>query len=184
MGTLTALPQLIPATHLPELILALVTVAIIWFTPAQVKRFVPPQLLALVVGTLVSLTLLRGDDSPEVQGIRRIGEIPSGFPQLVVPHFEPGLLQLMVVDAFVLGLLGCIDALLTAVVADSITRTEHNSDKELIGQGLGNIVSGLFGGIAGAGATMGTVVNIQTGARSALSGITRALVLMVVILGA
>ncbi|MCP9841241.1 SulP family inorganic anion transporter [Synechococcus sp. J7-Johnson] len=184
MGTLKALPQLIPATHLTELILALVTVAIIWFTPAQVKRFVPPQLLALVVGTLLSLTLLSGDVSAEVQGIRRIGEIPSGFPQLVVPHFEPGLLQLMVVDAFVLGLLGCIDALLTAVVADSITRTEHNSDKELIGQGLGNIVSGLFGGIAGAGATMGTVVNIQTGARSALSGITRALVLMVVILGA
>lgn len=184
MGTLTALPQLIPATRLPELILALVTVAIIWFTPAQVKRFVPPQLVALVVGTLLSLTLLSGDTGPEVEGIRRIGEIPSGFPQLVLPHFEPGLLQLMVVDAFVLGLLGCIDALLTAVVADSITRTEHNSDKELIGQGLGNIVSGLFGGIAGAGATMGTVVNIQTGARSALSGITRALVLMVVILGA
>ncbi len=140
--------------------------------------------MALVVGTLLSLTLLSGDTGPEVEGIRRIGEIPSGFPQLVLPHFEPGLLQLMVVDAFVLGLLGCIDALLTAVVADSITRTEHDSDKELIGQGLGNIVSGLFGGIAGAGATMGTVVNIQTGARSALSGITRALVLMVVILGA
>lgn len=184
MGTLTALPQLLPATRLPELILALVTVAIIWFTPAQVKRFAPPQLVALVVGTLLSLTLLSGDTGPEVEGIRRIGEIPSGFPQLVLPHFEPGLLQLMVVDAFVLGLLGCIDALLTAVVADSITRTEHDSDKELIGQGLGNIVSGLFGGIAGAGATMGTVVNIQTGARSALSGITRALVLMVVILGA
>lgn len=184
MGTLTALPQVLPATRLPELILALVTVAIIWFTPAQVKRFVPPQLVALVVGTLLSLTLLSGDTGPEVEGIRRIGEIPSGFPQLVLPHFEPGLLQLMVVDAFVLGLLGCIDALLTAVVADSITRTEHDSDKELIGQGLGNIVSGLFGGIAGAGATMGTVVNIQTGARSALSGITRALVLMVVILGA
>ncbi|MDM7937693.1 MAG: SulP family inorganic anion transporter [Cyanobium sp. CZS 48M] len=184
MGTLTALPQLIAAARLPEVILAVVTVAIIWFTPSQVKRFAPPQLVALVIGTVLSLTLLNGGEGAEVEGIRRIGEIPSGFPQLVVPHFEPGLFQLMVVDALVLGLLGCIDALLTAVVADSITRTEHNSDKELIGQGLGNIVSGLFGGIAGAGATMGTVVNIQAGARSALSGITRALVLMVVILGA
>ncbi|MCT0218165.1 SulP family inorganic anion transporter [Synechococcus sp. CS-1329] len=184
MGTLTALPQLIAAARLPEVILAVVTVAVIWFTPAQVKRFAPPQLVALVIGTVLSLTLLNADAGPEVEGIRRIGEIPSGFPQLVVPHFEPGLFQLMVVDALVLGLLGCIDALLTAVVADSITRTEHNSDKELIGQGLGNIISGLFGGIAGAGATMGTVVNIQAGARSALSGITRALVLMVVILGA
>ena len=184
MGTLTALPQLIAAARLPEVILAVVTVAVIWFTPAQVKRFAPPQLVALVIGTVLSLTLLNADAGPEVEGIRRIGEIPSGFPQLVVPHFEPGLFQLMVVDVLVLGLLGCIDALLTAVVADSITRTEHNSDKELIGQGLGNIISGLFGGIAGAGATMGTVVNIQAGARSALSGITRALVLMVVILGA
>jgi SulP family sulfate permease len=79
-------------------------------------------------------------------------------------------------------MLGCIDALLTAVVADSITRTEHNSNKELIGQGLGNIASGLFGGLPGAGATMGTVVNIQAGGRSALSGISRAVILMMVIL--
>ncbi len=83
-----------------------------------------------------------------------------------------------------LGMLGCIDTLLTAVVADSLTRTEHNSNKELIGQGIGNIVSGIFGGLPGAGATMGTVVNIQTGATSALSGLTRAFVLLVVVLGA
>ena len=67
------------------------------------------------------------------------------------------------------------------MVADSLTRTEHNSNRELVGQGLGNLVSGLFGGIAGAGATMGTVVNIQAGGRSALSGIVRALTLMLVI---
>jgi SulP family sulfate permease len=88
----------------------------------------------------------------------------------------------MFVDAAVLGMLGCIDALLTAVIADSVTRTEHNSNKELVGQGLGNLVSGLFGGLPGAGATMGTVVNIQAGGRSALSGISRALILLVVIL--
>ena len=93
-------------------------------------------------------------------------------------------LQLMFVDAVVLAMLGCIDALLTSVVADSLTRTEHNSNKELIGQGVGNLMSGLFGGIAGAGATMGTVVNIQSGGRTALSGLTRAGVLLVVILGA
>ena len=82
----------------------------------------------------------------------------------------------MLVDAIVLAMLGCIDALLTSVVADSLTRTQHDSDKELIGQGLGNLASGLFGGIPGAGATMGTVVNINTGARTALSGITRAVI--------
>lgn len=90
----------------------------------------------------------------------------------------------MLVDGVMLGMLGCIDTLLTAVVADSLTRTEHKSDKELIGQGIANIVSGLCGGLPGAGATMGTVVNIQTGGQTAVSGITRALVLLVVVLGA
>lgn len=89
---------------------------------------------------------------------------------------------MMVVNAAVLGMLGCIDALLTSVVADSLTRTEHDSNKELIGQGLANMASGLFGGLPGAGATMGTVVNIQSGGRSALSGVIRAMVLMLVVL--
>ncbi|MEB3350410.1 MAG: SulP family inorganic anion transporter [Cyanobacteriota bacterium] len=180
MGTLNALPQLVQNARPTEVLLALLTLAILWFTPAKVKKVAPPQLIALVIGTLLSLTLFSGGDGGE--GIRRIGEIASGFPKLQLPVFEVGELRLMLVDAVVLAMLGCIDALLTAVIADSITRTEHDSNKELIGQGLGNLVSGLFGGIAGAGATMGTVVNIQAGGRSALSGISRALILMVVIL--
>ena len=115
--------------------------------------------------------------------IRRIGEISVGLPTLQLPTFSFPQLRTMLVDALVLAMLGCIDALLTSLVADSLTRTEHDSNKELIGQGLGNLVSGLFGGIAGAGATMGTVVNIQSGGRTALSGLSRALVLLVVVLG-
>ncbi|MFN9618625.1 MAG: SulP family inorganic anion transporter [Synechococcaceae cyanobacterium] len=179
MGTLTALPQLIGSARLPEVILALVTLAILWLTPGAVKKIAPPQLIALVIGTLLSLTLLSNGGGEE---IRRIGELSSGFPQIRLPYFELDDLKIMLVDAAVLGMLGCIDALLTAVIADSITRTEHDSNKELIGQGLGNLVSGLFGGLPGAGATMGTVVNIQAGGRSALSGISRALILMLVIL--
>ena len=87
----------------------------------------------------------------------------------------------MLLDAIVLGMLGCIDALLTSVIADSLTRKQHNSDKELIGQGIGNVMSGLFGGLPGAGATMGTVVSIQSGARTALSGLVRAAILIVVV---
>ncbi|QVL54589.1 MAG: SulP family inorganic anion transporter [Cyanobium sp. M30B3] len=184
MGTLTTLPQLLQNARPTEVLLAVITLAILWLTPSRVKKVAPPQLIALVIGTLLSLTLLTGGDAAGAgsEGIRRIGEIASGFPKLQVPTFALGELRLMFLDAAVLGMLGCIDALLTAVIADSVTRTEHNSNKELIGQGLGNLVSGLFGGIAGAGATMGTVVNIQAGGRSALSGITRALILMVVIL--
>ena len=178
MGTLTALPQLVANARPSEVILAVITLAILWLTPAAVKKIAPPQLIALVVGTVLSLTLLTGGG----EEIRRIGELASGFPQLRLPYFELDDLRVMFVDAAVLGMLGCIDALLTAVIADSITRTEHDSNKELIGQGLGNLVSGLFGGLPGAGATMGTVVNIQAGGRSALSGISRALILMLVIL--
>ena len=133
-------------------------------------------------GKLPKITLITGGGGADVEGIRRIGEFASGFPSFQVPYFELGELRLMLIDAAVLGMLGCIDALLTAVIADSLTRSESDSNKELIGQGLGNLVSGLFGGIAGAGATMGTVVNIQAGGRTALSGISRALVLMLVIL--
>ena len=178
MGTLQSIPSLLANIQPGETLLAFTTVAIIWFTPSKFKRIVPPQLVALIVGTVLSLVLFPGAD------IRRIGEIAAGFPALQRPAFQADQLQLMVIDAAVLGMLGCIDALLTSMVADSLTRTEHDSNKELIGQGLGNLVSGLFGGIAGAGATMGTVVNIQTGARTALSGLTRAGVLLVVILGA
>ena len=178
VGTLQALPDLFANIQPAETILAAVTVAIIWFMPVKFKKVIPPQLVALIVGTALSLVLFPNLD------IRRIGEIPAGFPQLQVPTFAPDQLRVMFVDAAVLGMLGCIDALLTSVVADSLTRTEHDSNKELLGQGLGNIASGLFGGIAGAGATMGTVVNIQSGGRTALSGLVRAGVLLVVILGA
>lgn len=178
VGTLRSIPELLANIQPAETLLAAVAVGIIWFMPSQLKRIVPPQLVALIFGTVLSLLLFPGVD------IRRIGEISAGFPAMQVPTFSLDQLQLMFVDAAVLGMLGCIDALLTSLVADSLTRTEHDSNKELIGQGLGNLMSGLFGGIAGAGATMGTVVNIQTGARTALSGLTRAGILLVVILGA
>lgn len=181
MGTLQSLPQLVTGVQPLEFALAAVTMAVLWFTPQRFKKLLPPQLLALVVGTIISLTLMPALNASG-EDVRRIGEISAGFPRLQMPFFGVNEWRLMLTDAAVLGMLGCIDALLTSVVADSLTRTEHNSNKELVGQGLGNLVAGLFGGIAGAGATMGTVVNIQTGGRSALSGIVRALVLMLVIL--
>ncbi|NEP57210.1 MAG: SulP family inorganic anion transporter [Symploca sp. SIO2G7] len=179
VGTIQNLPQLLDNINYGEAGLGILTLLILFLMPSKLKRIVPPQLVALVVGTVVALILF-----PEVDAIRRIGEIPTGLPSLQVPSFSPSEFQTMLIDALVLGMLGCIDALLTSVIADSLTRTQHDSDKELIGQGLGNLVSGLFGGIAGAGATMGTVVNIQAGGRTAVSGLTRALILLVVVLGA
>ena len=178
LGTFMAIPQLLANVNPPEAILGALTVAIIFLMPKKLKKIVPPQ--------LVGADCRHGNFPDCVSGadIRRIGEIPVGLPPLQLPTFSAGQITVMFVNAVMLGMLGCIDTLLTAVVADSLTRTEHKSDKELIGQGIGNIMSGLCGGLPGAGATMGTVVNIQTGATSALSGLTRALVLLVVVLGA
>ena len=176
MGTLSQLPALIQGTQPMELSLAVITLAILWFTPSALKKVCPPQLLALVVGTLLAVSVFSG------AGLRTIPSFSAEFPTLSMPDFSGGQIRMMVVNAAVLGMLGCIDALLTSVVADSLTRTEHDSNKELIGQGLANVASGLFGALPGAGATMGTVVNIQAGGRTALSGVIRAVVLMLVVL--
>jgi len=172
------LPSLLSGIQANETILALLTLAILFLIPKRLKQYLPPPLVALVVCTLISVVFLSATD------IRRIGEIPTGLPDLQLPVFSVEQWQIMLVDAIVLGMLGCIDALLTSVVADSITRKRHNSDKELVGQGIGNIMSGLFGGLPGAGATMGTVVSIHAGARTALAGLVRAGILLIVILWA
>ncbi|MBK1631686.1 sodium-independent anion transporter [Thiohalocapsa halophila] len=178
IGSLQALPDLVTNVNAGEAALGGLALAILILMPRGWRRFVPPQLLALVVGTLLAVFVLGSG------AYRAIGEVPGGLPSIQMPVFSAAEWQTMIIDAVVLALLGSIDALLTSVIADSLTRTQHNSDKELMGQGLGNLVSGLFGGLPGAGATMGTVVNIQTGARTALSGLTRALILAVVVFGA
>lgn len=176
IASLSQLPNLIRGIEPLELALSVFTLLVLWFTPASVKRVCPPQLLALVLGTLLALSLFASAD------LRTIPEFSAAFPVPRLPTLSGGQIRLMVVDAAVLGMLGCIDALLTSVVADSLTRQEHDSNKELIGQGLANVAAGLFGALPGAGATMGTVVNIQAGGRTALSGIIRAVVLMLVVL--
>ncbi|OOE76414.1 SulP family inorganic anion transporter [Salinivibrio sp. ML290] len=176
LGTLKALPDLISQADIKEVFLGVLTLGILFYFPAKYRRFIPAQLVALVSITLVSILLFDTDS------IRRIGEIPTGLPSLVIPHITTEHFTAMVIDALVLGTLGCIDTLLTAVIADSLTRQEHNSDRELRGQGIANMIAGLFGALPGAGATMGTVVNVQVGARSPLSGILRAAMLAAVVL--
>ncbi|KDO15030.1 Bicarbonate transporter BicA [Vibrio metoecus] len=176
LGTLSALPELLANLKFSELFLGGLTLGILFFLPQKYRKQVPAQLVALVAVTLFSVIFFDTDD------IRRIGEIPAGLPHIVVPTFSSEIFVTMVIDALVLGTLGCIDTLLTAVIGDSLTRKEHDSDRELQGQGMANMVAGLFGALPGAGATMGTVTNIQVGARSPLSGVTRALVLALVVL--
>lgn len=170
---------------LVALCLGLATIAIICLLPLIPKaKGVPVTLVALIVVTLASLPL---DLDPKMI----IGEIPSGIP---MPFFANASISLAGIDwvaaleqSIVPGLtlagLGSIDTLLTSVVADNITKTKHDSNQELIGQGIGNAMAGLFGGVAGAGATMRTVVNVRTGGRTKLSGMIAALLLLAILLG-
>lgn len=178
IGTLTSLSDIFSNIHPAEFALFIVTLAMLFFTPKKLTKVIPAQLIALVLVTIASIYFINGDD------IRRIGEVSVSFPDMIMPTFTVSQWQTMIVDALVLAMLGCIDSMLTSVIADNLTRTEHKSNKELIGQGIGNLASGLFGGLPGAGATMGTVVNIQAGARTAWSGVSRVLVLAVALFGA
>lgn len=178
LATIHALPSLILNMNFWELFLGILTLAVLYYMPKEWRRFIPPQLLALFCITLVSVILFDTDS------IRRIGTIPAGLPSIHWPSFTVDMVSNMIINALVLGTLGCIDTLLSAVIADSLTRQEHDSNKELVGQGIANLISGIFGGLPGAGATMGTVVNIQSGAKSPASGIVRALILLLVVLWA
>ncbi len=181
LGLLKNLPTLIVNIKPWETGLGILTLAIIGLYPNKLKKIIPSQLVALVLATLISVFFL---NNIEIRTIATIGEITPGLPQLHLPTFSSGDLRLMFVEGLVLGMVGSIDCLLTCLVADSLTRTEHKSNKELIAQGIANLVSGLCGGIAGSGSTTTTVVNIQAGGRTALSGISRAIVLLIVVLWA
>ncbi|MDY6898562.1 MAG: SulP family inorganic anion transporter [Cyanobacteriota bacterium] len=181
LGIIQNLPTLITNINFWETGLGIVTLAILFLYPNKLKNFIPSQLVALIVGTLIAIFFL---NNVEIRTIATIGEITPGLPKLHLPTFSSSDLRLMFVESLVLGMVGSIDCMLTCVVADSLTRTENKSNKELIGQGIANLITGLCGGIAGSGSTTGTVVNIQTGGRTALSGISRALILLIVVLWA
>ena len=152
------------------LLLGLGTIAIIYLFPLITKK-IPSTLVALLVMTIISLFLNMDEKL-------LIGQIPAGFPMpafakegLDLAGLDWGLvLKASVIPGLTLAGLGSIDTLLTSVVADNITKTHHNSNRELIGQGIGNMISGLFCGISGAGATMRTVVNVKSGGRTQISG--------------
>jgi SulP family sulfate permease len=150
------------------------TIATVFILPRFTKA-VPSSLVALVA--LTALTVLLKLDVPV------IGEIPSGLPSLVMPSLDFQQLPTLLAAAIELAFLGAIDSLLTSLVADNLTRTQHDSNRELVGQGLGNIAAGLVGGIPGAGATMRTVVNVEAGGRGRLSGVIHGLFLAAVLLG-
>lgn len=151
---------------------------VIYYVFPKITKAIPSALVALIVAALTSYFLKL--DVPV------IGNIPAGLPAIQISSFfsiESSAYSLILEYALVLAVLGSIDSLLTSVIADNMTKTKHNSNRELIGQGIGNMIAGMIGGIPGAGATKGTVVNINAGGRTRLSGIFHGVFLLAILLG-
>ena len=177
LGTLKVLPRALKFINWLELILALGTIFIIYGFK-RITTAVPSTLVALVVMTGISVGFSL-DYKP-------IEEIPTGFPipnMEIFTQFSLSSLTPYIFTALTLALLGAIDSLLTSVVADNMTKTKHKPNKELVGQGIGNSIAAVFGGIPGAGATIRTVVNINSGGKTKLSGMIAGLMLLVILLG-
>ena len=175
LGAVRAWPDAINDVNFSALSIAAVTLAVGVVWPSRLRKFLPPTLVALTAGTLLSVLWL--SNTPV------IGEVPTGLPDVQLPDLSLSALAGAVQPALIIALLGSIDSLLTSLIADSMTRTRHKPNRELVGQGIGNLAAGLIGGLPGAGATMGTVVNIHAGGRTQVSGVLRTAILLAVVLG-
>ena len=168
-------PSLIQHVNFGAVAIATVTLIVGVAWPRRLRKVLPPTLAALVAGTLLGVLWLT--NTPV------IGEVPTGLPDLHLPDLSGDLLLEAVQPALILALLGSIDSLLTSLIADSMTRTQHDPNRELVGQGIGNMAAGFIGGLPGAGATLGTVVNLRAGGRTPMSGVLRAAILLALVLG-
>ena len=177
LGALKILPRALQHINWLELILALSTIIIIYGFK-RITSVIPSTLVALIVVSGVAVGF--GFD------YRAISEIPSGIPVPkweIFTEFSINGITPYVFTALSLALLGAIDSLLTSVVADNMTKTKHRPNKELVGQGIGNSIAAIFGGIPGAGATIRTVVNIKSGGKTKLSGMIAGVMLLIIMLG-
>jgi SulP family sulfate permease len=172
--------QSLPSSHLPTLSFALLGLLVVLFTPKiKLLARIPGPLIAMIVVTLLQMVL-------HFPGVATIGSafggIPTGLPTFVVPEMSVPQIITLIGPAFTIAMLGAIEALLSAVVADGMAGTKHDSNQELIGQGLANIAAPFFGGFAATGAIARTATNIRNGATSPLAGIMHAFTLIAVLL--
>ena len=175
MGAVRALPEAVSKIDISAFAIAAVTLAVGFLWPRRLARLAPGPLVALIAGTALGWLWL---NSAPV-----IGKVPTGLPSLQLSLPSASFLLQALEPAVILALLGSVDSLLTSLVADSLTGRRHNPDRELIGQGIGNMVAGFFGALPGAGATLGTVTNIRAGGQTPVSGALRAAFLLLLVLG-
>ncbi len=174
--TLLSFPETYNHFNIESVILGLITLLIVFLTPKTISKIVPTPLIALVSVTLFSMAMGFQVDV--------IGEIATKLPDIAVSTFNWHNIKEYIPIALTLAIIGAVDSLLTALVIDSLTKEKHSPDKVLFGQGIGNAITGLFGGVIGAGATMRTVVNIKAGGTGKSSAIIHALFLSALLIGA
>lgn len=164
--------------NLLSIVTAMVCLVVMKLTPKMAPK-VPGPLIGLVVATLIATFLYPG----QVATIgSAYGAIPSTLPQIQIPSLSFEMIIKLLKPAFVIAMLGGIESLLSAVVADGMTNSRHNSNRELVGQGIANMITPLFGGIPATGAIARTATNIKNGAVSPLSGIIHGIVVLLVLL--
>ena len=174
MAVFLSLPEALNNVNGSALAIAAATLALMVYWPHRLSRYLPAPLLALFVGTMMGVLWLH--QAPV------IGEIPSGLPALQFHLPSLSFLLHAVEPSLIIALLGSVDSLLACLIADSLTGSRHSPDRELVGQGIGNMVAGLFGGLPGSGGTVSTVTNIRSGGRTPVSSVVRAGVLLLLLL--
>jgi SulP family sulfate permease len=177
VGRMVTLAKHAGTIDLPTLILALVSLGVILLLPRFTKK-VPGSIAALGLGTLIIAIF----HIPVATIGSKFGGIPQGFPPFSLPHFRADLIMPLLPSALTVALLAAVESLLSAVVADSMSGDKHNSNMELVAQGVANIVSPLFGGIPATGAIARTATNIRSGARTPIAGIVHALTLLLIVM--
>ena len=175
LKSLRSWPEAVSNVDPSALALGLVSLAICIFWPERFRKFMPPSVAALLIGTLLAVLWL--SDVPT------LAEVPAGLPDIKIPELPLGDIGAALPPAVTIALLGSINSLLTARVADSLTLQSHEPNRELMGVGFANVLVALVGGVPGAGATSCTVANVRAGGRSRVSGVLCATILLALVLG-
>ena len=175
LESVQALPAAVANVNLSAFAIAAFSLAVAALWPPRLSTYLPGPVVALLVGTAIGVAWLH--DAPV------IGSVPVGVPSFALEMPDASFLLHALEPALILALLGSVDSLLTSIIADSVTGTRHDPNRELVGQGLGNMAAGMFGGMAGAGNTLGTLTNIRAGGTTRLSGAVYAGLTLVLVLG-
>ncbi|MDE0412242.1 MAG: SulP family inorganic anion transporter [Gammaproteobacteria bacterium] len=173
--SMNRLPSALSNVNFSAVTIGVLSLVIAALWPRRLSTYLPGPVVALIIGTLLGVLWLH--DAPV------LGPVPVGMPAFALELPSAGFLLRALEPALILALLGSVDSLLTSLIADTVTGTRHEPNRELVGQGIGNMMAGMFGGMPGAGNTLGTLTNIHAGGTTRVSGATYAVLMLALVFG-